>query len=209
MDNLMRILMLGVVMFALSSVPAPVDRTLERDGVSAERFELNSAPATFGDPQGLSGAIAGLVLTAPVAAQNGGNGGGECNDWCMQRTDGKGSHCEQDQHHPPQTALSGPHAECANIDVDCPESGFGDGECTECVVTYIDPSCQPPGNGGNGGNGGSGGQFASFGIAPSGIIVADPEMRLLRTSDGLLRTQCGGFVAGASRAWIRPARLLI
>lgn len=181
MKKLMQVLMLTIVLFALTSAPATVDYT-----------------------QGLGGAIAELVLTAPVVAQDAGDGEEECTDWCLVRSDGMGIYCEKNnQGADPGNADSGPHAECETEFVECPEPGFDGGDCTKCNVTFIDPSCDPAGNDGDGG------QFAGFGIAPSGMIVANAEMLLVHTSDGLLRTRCGGYVVGALRVPARPTRLVI
>jgi len=232
MDNLMRILMLGVVMFALSSVPAPVDQTPERDGVSTERFELNSASATVGQTpglgQGLGGAIAGLVLTPAVAAQNGGNGGGgggscdtpfeaECRCWCLKDPrdpiERYGTWCEtyDPSTGPPGSTWQheGPLQSCETelLEVEDCQKEYGP-EVEECEKCEPGPFSEcDTGNGGSG-NGGNGGSLAAVLVAPSGVAVLESPGPVVPLH-GLVRSRCQGWVVGVLAASATPARLVL
>jgi len=230
MDNLMRILMLGVVMFALSSVPAPVDQTLERDGVSTERFELNSAPVTVDHTPGLGGAIAGLVLTPPVAAQNGGNGGGgngggscdtgeECECWCLKDPrdpiERYGTWCERyDSGAPIETwQEEGPLQSCESnlLPVGTCQQKYGleVTECEECEPGPFSDCDTGNGGSGNGGNGGgNGGSLAAVLVAPSGVAVLESPGPVV-PHHGLVRSRCQGWVVGVLAASATPARLVL
>jgi hypothetical protein len=214
MENLMRVLMLGVVMFALTSVPAPVDQTLERerDGVSAELFELNSAHATVDSRQGLGGAIAGLVLSAPVAAQNGGNGGGStaCRWWCgVLPGEDLGSMCELHYDDPHFPKLSGPHYYCVEntepTEQDCLDA-FEDPDCARICEPDDSFDCPLEGNGGsNGGAGPDGG--AATGL--SGVVSSSGLMTSRIVSGGVVRDPCTGWVVGVAVSRPVPSRLLL
>jgi hypothetical protein len=215
MDNLMRILMLGVVMFALSSVPAPVDQTLERDGVSAELFELNSAPATVGDPQGLGGAIVGLVLTPPLAAQNGG-GGGDCEDFCIKDPEEKivGTWCEHFPHAPlgeeDARYHSGPWQDCGwqTPVIDDRQTcialwGVDTDECYDCEHEDPEP-CDPWGNGGDLQQGPTASR-----VLPSGFVAVEAWERPVPSIDGVLRSRCHGWALGVLARKQGTGRILI